>query len=430
MSKKSLAIIGSGISGLSAAVFLSNKYNVHLFEKNDVLGGHTRTKFIQDKIYDHNIDTGFIVFNEKNYPDFTNFLNFLKVKTSNSNMSFSFSCKLSNIEYGGSNIRSLFAQPKNLFSINFLLLLKDIFIFYNLCKKIKKINNFYDLTIEEFLNLKKYNNRIRDLHIYPMISSIWSSNKRQVKNFPLILFLNFFRNHGLFNFENRPQWKFIKEGSKSYIEAILQKNLFKYDINFKIKKVIRKNNIVNIINHKNILRSFDLVVFATHADQALKLLEAPTKNELKILSEFKYTKNTAYLHSDLNFMPKHKAAWSSWNFLQNLKDEKVFSLTYWMNNLQNLKGQKNYFLSVNPSYQPNAVYDEVMYEHPIFNLNTIEAQKKIKTIQGLNNTYYCGSYCGYGFHEDGIQSSAYVSNLLGISLPWTRNKNFYNRLNY
>ena len=430
MSKKSLAIIGSGISGLSAAVFLSNKYNVHLFEKNDVLGGHTRTKFIQDKIYDHNIDTGFIVFNEKNYPDFTNFLNFLKVKTSNSNMSFSFSCKSSNIEYGGSNIRSLFAQPKNLFSINFLLLLKDIFIFYNLCKKIKKINNFYDLTIEEFLNLKKYNNRIRDLHIYPMISSIWSSNKRQVKNFPLILFLNFFRNHGLFNFENRPQWKFIKEGSKSYIEAILQKNLFKYDINFKIKKVIRKNNIVNIINHKNILRSFDLVVFATHADQALKLLEAPTKNELKILSEFKYTKNTAYLHSDLNFMPKHKAAWSSWNFLQNLKDEKVFSLTYWMNNLQNLKGQKNYFLSVNPSYQPNAVYDEVMYEHPIFNLNTIEAQKKIKTIQGLNNTYYCGSYCGYGFHEDGIQSSAYVSNLLGISLPWTRNKNFYNRLNY
>ena len=430
MSKKSLAIIGSGISGLSAAVFLSNKYNVHLFEKNDVLGGHTRTKFIQDKIYDHNIDTGFIVFNEKNYPDFTNFLNFLKVKTSNSNMSFSFSCKSSNIEYGGSNIRSLFAQPKNLFSINFLLLLKDIFIFFNLCKKIKKINNFYDLTIEEFLNLKKYNNRIRDLHIYPMISSIWSSNKRQVKNFPLILFLNFFRNHGLFNFENRPQWKFIKEGSKSYIEAILQKNLFKYDINFKIKKVIRKNNIVNIINHKNILRSFDLVVFATHADQALKLLEAPTKNELKILSEFKYTKNTAYLHSDLNFMPKHKAAWSSWNFLQNLKDEKVFSLTYWMNNLQNLKGQKNYFLSVNPSYQPNAVYDEVMYEHPIFNLKTIEAQKKIKTIQGLNNTYYCGSYCGYGFHEDGIQSSAYVSNLLGISLPWTRNKNFYNRLNY
>ena len=129
-------------------------------------------------------------------------------------------------------------------------------------------------------------------------------------------------------------------------------------------------------------------------------------------------------------MPKHKAAWSSWNFLQNLKDEKVFSLTYWMNNLQNLKGQKNYFLSVNPSYQPNEVYDEVMYEHPIFNLKTIEAQKKIKTIQGLNNTYFCGSYFGYGFHEDGIQSSAYVSNLLGISLPWTRNKNFYNRLNY
>ena len=430
MNKKKIAIIGSGISGLSASLFLSKNFDVHLFEKNKILCGHTRT--IKLKNSDNNslcIDTGFIVFNNKNYPDLVSFFKFLDVDTENSNMSFSVSCKSPNLEYGGTSLNSLFAQRKNIFSIKFILLLFEIRRLYKIGREFD-LNFREDLTIEEFLLMNNFSNEIREFHIYPLISSIWSNNTKDVKDFPLISFLQFFNNHGLFSFNNRPRWKFVSGGSYSYVEALIKKNLFKYSTNFQIKKIMRNNSKIQIIDNNDKIQVFDKVVFATHADQAIKLLQNPTISEKNVLSIFQYTKNKAYLHSDERLMPKKKLAWSSWNFLQNIHKNDNFSLTYWMNKLQKINDSINYFVSINPMIDPIKIIDQTVFEHPIFNIDTVKAQKKLSSIQGQLNTFYCGSYCGYGFHEDGIQSAAYIAEVLNVKLPWNRDKNFKSRLNY
>ena len=219
MNKEKLAVIGSGISGLSASLFLSQKFDLLLLEKNNYLGGHTRTKKILDDFNEHDIDTGFIVFNNQNYPDLKNFFNYLDVKTLNSNMSFSVSLKNPNLEYGGSNFRALFAQSKNLFSLKFLHLIKEIRNLYKHCKDLQIEENYKHLTLENFLDQNNYSSNIRNLHIYPMVSSIWSSNKEDVRNFPFFSFINFFKNHGLFNFNDRPQWKYVKGGSEEKVKT-------------------------------------------------------------------------------------------------------------------------------------------------------------------------------------------------------------------
>ncbi len=430
MSKRKLAVIGSGISGLSASFFLSSKYDVQLLEKNDYLGGHTRTKEIKEENTLFNIDTGFIVYNNKNYPDLKKFFEYLNLETEKSNMSFSLSLKCPNIEYGGSSFQSLFAQKKNLFSFRFYSLIYEIHKFYKFCNSLTLNDHILELTLEDFLNQNKFSNNLRNFHIYPMASSIWSSNKKEIKNFPFISFLNFFKNHGLFDLRKRPQWRFVKGGSNQYIEKVLAKKLFKYRVNFLVKKIIRKKNKIIILSDNNENIEVDKVVIATHANQSLKILEEPSEEEKKILSQFKYTSNEAFLHSDNFFMPRNKKTWSSWNFIGNSKNDNQFSLSYWMNNLQNLKSNKNYFVTINPKSSPKKYLDHTSFEHPIYNLDTIEVQKKMYLIQGYLNTYYCGSYCGFGFHEDGIQSAAYIAEILNISLPWIRNENFENRLYY
>ena len=260
-----------------------------------------------------------------------------------------------------------------------------------------------------------------------MISSIWSSNIDDVKKFPLITFLNFFKNHALFNFKNRPQWKFISNGSNQYIKKLTDLNSFKYFTNYKIKKILREKNNIQIVDNHDKHNSFSKLIIATHGDQVLSLLDSPTIKEVDIFSKFKYSNNTAYLHTDSSLMPDSKLAWSSWNFL-NKSIGKKFTLTYWMNLLQNLPTNKNYFVTVNPFKVPKNIINQTTFEHPIYSLNTLSAQKEVMQIQGLNNTYFCGSYLGYGFHEDGIQSAAYITKLLGCDLPWNRDENFYNRI--
>ena len=427
---KKVAIIGSGIAGLSASVFLSQKYDIHLFEKNKILGGHTRTINFKDNLRRISIDTGFIVFNDKNYPDLKSFFDYLNVTTLKSSMSFAVSSVKPNIEYGGSNLNTLFAQRKNFFSFKFISLLVEIKKLYSIGRNVY-LNNFdKNLTIEEFLINNNFSKEIRFLHIYPMISAIWSTNTVDVENFPLISFLEFFNNHGLFDLNNRPEWKFVKGGSYEYVKAIIKKNLFNVNINYKIKKIIRNENKILLIDNNNNIKKFDKVVFATHADQALQLLDKPSADEIKILSKFQYTKNKAFLHSDERLMPKKKLAWSSWNFLQNTNKRDNFSLTYWMNNLQMLNSSKNYFVSINPQFPPKNVIDQTTFEHPIFDMKTLKSQNNLRSIQGSRNTFYCGSYCGYGFHEDGIQSAAYIAKMLQIDLPWKRSQSFKSRLNY
>ncbi len=427
-SQKKIAVIGSGISGISSSYFLSSKYKVHLYEKNNYLGGHTRTINISE---DNNlpIDTGFIVYNNKNYPDLIKFFEHLNIQTLNSNMSFSVSDMYSNIEYGGKNLTTIFAQYKNIVNLKFIKMIYEIYRFYKLCKKIDLQNMDKNITVNDFLNIYNFSSPVRKLHIYPLISSIWSSNQNDVINFPLELFLNFFNNHDLFNFKNRPQWKFLKGGSNTYIKKIIDMNKFSYSLNCDIIEVVRSDNQIKIINNNEEI-IYDYLVIATHADQALKLLKKPTKDEKFILSMFEYTNNIAYLHSDPLMMPKNKKTWSSWNFIKNKQDNHSFTLTYWMNNLQKLQTNKDYFVTINPKEIPKKIHDKTIFKHPKFTIQTSAFQSKIKDIQGVNNTFLCGAYHGFGFHEDGIQSAAYVAKLLGVDIPWKRNNNFYNRLQY
>ena len=427
MGKKRLAVIGSGISGLSAAFFLSKKYNVSLFEKNNTLGGHTRTVSIFEQKKKILVDTGFIVFNEKNYQDFISFLNYLNVNSENSEMSFSVSNINKNIEYGGSNLNSLFSQRKNILSLKFIFFIFEILKLYRICKKLYlKIDLIDNISIEEFLTTNNFSKFIRDYHIYPMISSIWSSNSEKAKQFPLKSFIEFFSNHGLFNIISRPQWKYIKNGSSSYIKELINKNMFSFETNFKIKTIKRENDNIEILSDNKTYK-FDKLVLATHADQALSLIDKPTVEEKNILSIFKYSKNLAVLHSDEEHMPERKLSWSSWNFIKKGESDN-FSLTYWMNKLQNLQSKKNYFVTINPSKLPKNIIDQTTFEHPVFSLETLKAQKELYKIQGKQNTYFCGSYFGYGFHEDGIQSAANLCKYLDVELPWKRNKNFISRV--
>ena len=427
-SKKKIAVIGSGISGISASYFLSSKYKVHLYEKNNYLGGHTRTiNITADKNLP--IDTGFIVYNNKNYPDLIKFFDHLNVQTLNSEMSFAVSDIFKNIEYGGKNLKALFAQYKNILSFDFIKMIYEIYLFYNLCKKTKLHTIDNNLTINDFLNINNFSNYVRNLHIYPLISSIWSTNEYDAGNFPLHLFLNFFNNHDLFSLRNRPQWKFVKGGSKSYIKKIIDHKKFNYTLSSNISKILRSENEIKIINNKE-ENIFDYLVIATHADQALKILHTPTELEKNILSVFEYTNNKAYLHSDSTMMPKNNKTWSSWNFIKNQKNDTTFTLTYWMNNLQKLKTNSDYFVTINPKKIPENIHNETFFKHPKFNLQTSKYQSKLRDLQGLNNTFFCGSYHGFGFHEDGIQSAAYVANMLGVDIPWKRDKGFYNRLQY
>ncbi len=426
--QKKIAVIGSGISGISSAFILSSKYKVQLFEKNDYFGGHTRTVNV---LNDNNlaIDTGFIVYNDKNYPDLIKFFNHLDILTSNSDMSFAVSDNFAKIEYGGKNFKSLFAQSKNIVNFKFLKMIYEIYKFYKLCKKIKLDNFKNHLTISEFLDQNNFSFYVRNLHIYPLISSIWSTNQSDVINFPFKLFLNFFSNHDLFNLKNRPQWKFVNGGSNTYIKKILSLNKFEYSLNSEIVDIKREENQIKIIDKKKELK-FDFLVLATHADQALKLLSDPTLDEINILSKFQYTKNKAYLHSDTKMMPKNKNTWSSWNFIKNKKNSQEFTLSYWMNNLQKLKTKNNYFVTINPTKVPNYIHDETIFTHPKFDFASHKAQKRLKDIQGTKNTFFCGSYHGYGFHEDGIQSAVYIARMLEVDIPWKRDNSFYNRLQY
>ena len=425
--KEKIAVIGSGISGLSAAYFLSKKYDVHLYEKNSRLGGHTRTLYVDESSKKIPIDTGFIVFNENNYPDLTKFFEKLNIICKDSDMSFAVSNNIPKIEYSGKTIFSLFSNFSNLFSLRFYKMIFEIKKLYSICNEIEINDLNPNKTLDDFLSEHKFSDYLKNYHILPMISSIWSSNIEDVKNFPLITFINFFKNHALFNFKNRPQWKYVFGGSNEYVKKLINLNIFKYYTNFKIDKIIRDNKFINILDKENNSYKFSKLVLATHANEVLPLLEKPTENELKIFNRFKYSINSAYLHKDISLMPKSKFTWSSWNFLNRSSKEK-FTLTYWMNLLQKLPTNKNYFVTVNPFKEPASFINKTLFEHPIYSLDTLEAQKQVMKLQGFKNTYYCGAYLGYGFHEDGIQSAAYVSNLLDCKLPWKRDKKFYNRL--
>ena len=406
MSKLKIGIIGSGISGLSCAWYLAQKFKVDIYEKNNYFGGHSNTHSFKINNKNINIDTGFIVFNKLNYPKLCNFFKVLNVSSYESDMSFSVSMDNGNLEYSGSSLFSIFAQKKNLINFNFLKMLYEIIRFYNQVEKDRE--EFKNISISKYLNIKNYSNYFTYNHLYPMASSIWSSPINQISKYPFGEFVNFFSNHGLLRIFNRPKWRTVRGGSKEYVKKVL---LNKKITSFKNQKIIinKKRNGKWEVMSNNKVKSYDHIVVSVHSDQVKNIFTNQTFNYLNIFEKIKYSKNIVYLHSDQTLMPKNKKVWASWNYIENKSE---ISLTYWMNLLQQIGTDRNYFVSLNPKCLPRSdkIVKKIIYDHPIYDFDTFKCQKEIELIQGKNNVWFCGAYLGYGFHEDGIKSGFNVAN--------------------
>ena len=400
-----VAVIGSGISGLSAAYYLSKKYKVDLFEKEDRFGGHSHTIDIQLDENKNKIlaDIGFIVFNKKTYPNLINFFKEIEVDIEKSNMSLSFMSKDINLEYCGKGLKGIFSYKKNLFNFNFFKMFLEILKFY---KKSSKLNQFDEsISLGEYLIKEKHSEYFINYHLIPMVSAIWSMPPYDAKKMPIKFFMRFFQNHGLFNLSNRPQWYTVKNRSRQYVKKVIEKVSGEHFKNYKIRKIKRISNFVRIFyGSDNEYFDYDKVIIATHADEAKNMIENKSEDENKILGSFQYKKNLAIIHSDDVVMPKKKINWSAWNTSISQKNS---SVTYWLNLLQNFNISKNIFLTLNPFENINRdkIIKKVEFTHPYYDHTTLENQKKLHLIQNKKNILFCGSYFGYGFHEDGIKSS-------------------------
>ena len=397
-----IAVIGSGISGLSASYYFSKKYKVDLFEQDDHFGGHSYTYDIKEENKIIAVDLGFIVFNEQTYPNLIRFFNELNVPFEKSNMSFSVSIKDTNVEYGGSGFNAIFANKKNLLNFKFLKMINEIINFYKTAPSLINTETS-NVTLGDYLKSSKLSKYFIEYHIIPMVAAIWSMPFQKAKEMPLKLFLNFFTNHGLFKLKNRPQWYTVSNRSRTYVKKILEKISGEVFKNYKVSKILRSENNVRILIG-NEYQDYDHVILASHADQSLELLDDPSLEESEILKKFTYVSNEAYLHRDENLMPIRKSAWSSWNSIS--KNENT-CVTYWLNKLQNLNSEKNYFLTLNPveAIDKNKIIKKIHFTHPYFNKDNVALQKDLHKLQGKKRTWFCGSYFGYGFHEDGLKSS-------------------------
>ena len=401
-----IAVIGSGISGLSAAYYLSKKYKVDLFEKQNHFGGHSYTLDvdINNKIVP--VDIGFIVFNYQTYPNLINFFKENNIEIEKSDMSFSVSVNGTNIEYCGRGINGIFSNRANFLNFRFIKMFLEIISFY---KKNDNLNSTeINLSLGEYLKKQNLSKYFIDYHLIPMVSAIWSMPPYEANQMPLSFFLKFFQNHGLFKIKERPQWYTVANRSKTYVNNILQKISGEHYKNYAVSKIKRNLNGLQVYyGDDNEFFSYDKVIIATHADDALKLIDSPLEEEIKILSNFKYKKNIAYIHFDESIMPKNKKNWCSWNSSVDKSNVNNNAITYWLNLLQNLKVDKNIFLTLNPylKIDEEKIFKKVTFTHPYYDQNTLNNQKNLLKIQNKNSILFCGSYFGYGFHEDGIKSS-------------------------
>ena len=428
---KSIAIIGSGITGLSAAWLLHEIYEITLFEKNDYLGGHTHTHDVTEGETSLAIDSGFIVYNEKNYPNLVGLFEHLGVKTQATDMSFAFSLNQGELEYAGTGFGGMFAQKSNIVKVKHWCLLKEIVRFNKVAHaELKTLENEKSgqLTLGKFLQQHNFSQDLQQNYLLPMGAAIWSCPVEIMSDFPAFSFLRFFANHGLIDLKDRPQWRSVVGGSREYIKQMMTTLESQIVIRGGADSIIRNNDSVTISSNDENYQ-FDQVIFACHADQTLVLLDKPTELEHEILSNFEYQENKTYLHTDEKLMPKRKNAWCCWNYLSqndfsavHENEHKQVTATYWMNNLQKFEAEKNYLVTLNPyqRIEPSKVIKMMTYHHPIFNRDAIDAQPRLAELQGKNNSWFCGSYAGYGFHEDGLSASIKVCEQLGIVAPWNK----------
>lgn len=413
-----IAVIGSGVAGITASYILSKEHDVLLFESNEYLGGHTNTIPINSSEGVINVDTGFIVFNSLNYPLFSKLLSCLNVKTKASDMSFGFFTENHSFFYSSRGLRGLFAQKKNILNPQFYTLFLDIFHYHRAALKELKADRMKHKTLKEFIFQERFSKYFIERYLLPMGAAIWSCSYQEILDFPVQYFLQFWNNHHMLTVNQRPVWRVVDGGSFNYINAFKENFSGKIFLNTQLQSIKRFSNSVHCQDTHGNVHSVDAVVIATHANQILPLLQDPSPIETQLFSVWKYSQNKTVLHTDKRLMPKHPDAWASWNYmLSNVSTDQV-SVTYHMNRLQSLECKKDYFVTLNPTedINSNSIIKEITYSHPIYSFDSIETQQKIKELNGINRTYYCGSYLGYGFHEDAVSSAVQVADHFGLSL--------------
>ena len=403
-----IAIIGSGISGLTAGYLLSRKNNITVFEKNDYIGGHTHTHLLEYKNKSYSVDSGFIVYNERTYPNFIKILDQLNVKRQITRMGFSVKSEINNLEYAGHSLNGLFAQRSNLLKPSYLNMLKSMLRFNRQSRKdLTQLSPH--LTLGQYLGNNNYPETFIKNFIIPIGAAVWSTKPTDMMDMSAVFFIRFFENHGMLQIIDRPNWWVIKNGSKSYVKGITKPYHDKIRLSTPVLSVERVDSKIKIRSGQNNASEefFDAVVFATHSNQSLRLLKDPSKFENEILGAIPYQNNKAILHYDDSILPKRKNAWSSWNYLLDQDKNKPVSLTYNMNILQGIDCERTFCVSLNSEelIDPKKILKRLDYEHPLFNIKGLEAQKRKREISGINNTYYCGAYWRNGFHEDGVVSA-------------------------
>ena len=420
-----VAVVGSGIAGMSCAWLLSQRHDVDLYEADGRIGGHTNTVDAPCSGSSVPVDTGFIVYNEPAYPNLTALFKHLEVPTRASDMSFAVSLDGGALEYAGTDLNGLFAQRSNLLRPRFWAMIRELLRFYR--EAPQDAASFGDQTLDAYLDAHGSGRAFRDDHLYPMGAALWSCSATRMGDYPIAAFVRFCENHGLLQVNDRPVWRTVDGGSREYVRRLTQGYAHRIHRGQPVTEVHRSDDGVRLrIAHGDCTEPYDQVVLATHADQSLRLLAAPTEAETRLLGAFGYTRNHAVLHSDPALMPRRRAVWCSWNYLAQRQSDALPTVTYWMNRLQPHLPQgrdaQPLFVTLNPAQAPrpeHLIRTEV-YEHPRFDATAIAAQRELWSLQGQGGVWYCGAYFGSGFHEDGLQAGLAVAEALGgVRRPWT-----------
>lgn len=418
-----IAVVGAGISGLSAAWLLAPEHEVTLFEASDYAGGHSHTVDVQLEGRSHPVDTGFLVHNDHTYPNLIQLFSLLGVQTHPSEMTFSVSLPASDLEWAGASLASLFAQTRNLLRPAFWRMLRDILHFNHAAQNLLLEASARQETLGQLLDRHHYSREFRDWYLYPMGAAIWSSPLKGMDIFPAETFIRFCLNHGLLQIMNQPQWKTVTRGSREYVQAMLTR-IKDVRLSSPVSSIRRTADALEIETTSGV-EKFDRVILACHSDQALAMLSDAHAAERNLLLAIRYQPNTAWLHTDTRLMPRRRRTWSAWNYYSPVHadgstSENPVAVTYWLNCLQSLPFKTDVLLTLNPPEPPaaNTVLRKIEYAHPVLDAAAYAAQKKLPLIQGMDRVYFCGAWAGYGFHEDGLKAGMKVASLLGAKIPW------------
>lgn len=417
-----VAVVGTGISGLAAAWLLSQRHDVTVYEQADRVGGHSNTVTASIGGREIPVDTGFIVFNPATYPNLVALFQHLSVPTKPAEMSLAVSLDEGALEYSGTGPAGLFAQPANALRPRFWSMLRDLVRFYRQATREADLLTDDTISLGDYLAANGYGEAFRNDHLLPMASAIWSASPSEILAFPVATFIRFHRNHGLLQLTQRPIWQTVDGGSNVYVQRLVESFADRILLDTGVAAVRRTGAGVQVIDCRGGTQHYNHVVLATHANQALATIVDPTAAEVDVLKAFRYSRNLAVLHSDPSFMPRRRAAWSSWNYVGSRRapDSEV-GVTYWMNRLQSIDAPSQLFVTLNPPRPPRAgtLHHSEVYEHPIFDTAAIAAQRRLWSLQGQGNLWFCGAHFGAGFHEDGLQAGLAVAEQLGgVRRPW------------